>query len=160
MNETALFPGPGYHVSAVAVIPRGRAIYLSGAEPAAGPVRHLLGYEPFTGMCIALGAEPGEVASSIASFGEFARSQRDAIRAAGLKDAAAVFVGNVLVRYRDDAYWVRYGDQFPSAGTAEQQYEVLQLLDLLMDSDDSTYRTCVEMIAGWADRSRPTPPPH
>lgn len=78
------------------------------------------------------------------------RAQSDAIRANGIEDAAAVFLGNVLVRLRDDTSWVRYGDEFPSAGTEQHQYEVLHLLDLLMDSDDATYRKCLDMVEGWA----------
>ncbi|PVW02950.1 hypothetical protein DEA06_14330 [Microbacterium sp. Gd 4-13] len=149
MDEASPFFGPGSPASKVPVVARGEAIYTAVPETPAAPVRHLLGYEPFTSLCVALGVEPRQLAT-ITTFGDFVRSHRDAVLDGGLNDAAAVFLGNVLVSYRFDAHWVRYGDHFPSAGTDEQAYEVLHLLALLMDSDDSTYRTCLEMIEGWA----------
>lgn len=149
MDEASPFSDPGNPVSTIPVIPRGKAIYTAVSETPAAPVRHLLGYEPFTSLCVTLGVEPRELAT-ITTFGDFVRSHRDAVRDGDLNDAAAVFLGNVLVSYRSDAHWVRYGDQFPSAGTDQQPYEVLHLLALLMDSDDPTYRTCLEMIEGWA----------
>ena len=149
MDETSPFFDAGYSAAMVPVIPRGKAAYTADPETATVPVRHLLGYEPFTSLCAALGVEPQEL-STIASFGDFVRSHRDSVADGELRDAAAVFLGNVLVSYRSDAHWVKYGDQFPSAGTDQQQYEVLHLLALLIGSDESTYRTCLEMIEGWA----------
>ncbi|WP_286717044.1 MULTISPECIES: hypothetical protein [unclassified Microbacterium] len=150
MNDEQLFSDPGHPVSSVRVIPRGRAAYRADAESRSVVVRHLLGYEPFTKFCLGLGVDSTHLASSVGRFGDLVRAQSDAIRADGIEDASAVFLGNVLVRLRDDASWVRYGDEFPSAGTEQQQYEVLHLLDLLMDSDDATYRKGLDMIEGWA----------
>lgn len=149
MDETSPFFDAAYSATMVPVIPRGKAIYTADPETPSVPVRHLFGYEPFTSLCVTLGDDPRELAT-IASFGDFVRSHRDAVRDGDLNDAATVFLGNVLISYRPDAHWVRYGDQFPSAGTDQQAYEVLHLLALLMDSDDSTYQTCLEMIEGWA----------
>lgn len=159
MDEAAPFSAPGYPVSTIFVIPRGKAVYTADSETPAVLVRHLLGYERFSSLCGALDVEPWELASDIRSFGAFVRSNRNAILGAGLEEAAAVFLGNVLVDYRPDAHWLRYSDQFPSAGTDQQHYEVLHLLTLLMDSDDQTYRTCVEMIEGWAQSQRAEPTP-
>ena len=150
MNDEQVFSDPGHPVSSVRVVPRGRAVYRADAESGSVVVRHLLGYEPFTKFWFALGGASSHLASSVERFGDVVRAQSDAIRADGIEDAAAVFLGNVLVGLRPDASWVRYGDEFPSAGTEQHQYEVLHLLDLLMDSDDATYRKCLDMIEGWA----------
>ena len=101
-------------------------------------------------MCASLGGRPREIASNITSFGDFARGHGDEIRALGLEDAAAIFLGNVLIASRNDTFWVRYGEGFPSPGNRRRQYEVLPLLDLLITSDESTYRTCAGMIEEWA----------
>jgi len=150
MDEESPFAGAGYPVTSVRVIPRGRAVYRSEAENPSVPVRHLVGYEPFLALCVAAGVSPSELASSVARFGDFVRREREAIRSGRLEPATATFLGNVLVGLRDDTSWVRYGDEFPSAGTEQHQYEVLHLLDLLMDSDDATYRKGLDMIEGWA----------
>ncbi|MBF4562801.1 hypothetical protein ITJ43_11685 [Microbacterium sp. VKM Ac-2870] len=150
MNDHAPFRDPGYEVSAVRVIPRGRAVYVPATERPSVSVRHLLGYEPFTTMCANFGASPRDLASSITILGDVLRQHREAIHSRGVEAPAAVFLGNVLVGLREDASWVRYGDEFPSAGTEHHQYEVLHLLDLLMDSDETTYGRCVEMIGSWA----------
>lgn len=149
MDDAALFADPGYSTSRVPVIRQKEAKY-ERADATRVVVRHLLGYEPFLAMCVALKSDPREVASSIASFGDFVRDHGQDLRARGLIDAAATFLGNMLVAFRDDAFWVRYGDEFPSAGNERQQYEVLHLLDLLIDSDGTTYRTCRGMVEEWA----------
>ncbi|MGB4779969.1 hypothetical protein [Microbacterium sp.] len=149
MSDAAPFSGPGYPVAGVRVIPRGRATYRSEPEADSTPVRHLAGYEPFSALCRVSGVNPRDLASDVARIGDFVRQRREAIRSGGLEEAAATFLGNVLVGLREDAAWTRYGDEFPSAGTEQRHYEVLLLLDLLMDSDDATYRTCLDMIEEW-----------
>jgi len=113
MDEPSPFSEAGYPMSSLPVTPRGRATYTSDAETATAPVRHLLGYERFTSLCAALGVKPRDIASSITRFGGFARNHRETIRTNGLEEPAAI-VGNILVGYRHDAYWVRYGDLFPA----------------------------------------------
>jgi hypothetical protein len=116
-------------------------------------VRHLVGYEPLLELCRSTGTDPSSLASDVAEFAEFARTHRDVIRAMKLEHAAATFLGNVLVQQRDDAEWIQYGDEFPSAGTKRQHYEVIHLLPLLMDGDDAVFASCVEKIEEWVEFS-------
>jgi hypothetical protein len=144
-----LFDGPPS--ASPRVIPRGSA----GYEPAEPPpdVRHLAGYQGFVRFSAGAGIDPARLSKDLSAIAEVIRVERDAIRSAGVERACAVFLGNVLVAQRRDAGWVRYGEEFPSAGTEAQRYEVLQLLTLLMDAEQDVYEECVRRMLAWAAAS-------
>ncbi|GAB2528329.1 hypothetical protein [Paramicrobacterium agarici] len=149
--DMPIFPEPSY--SSVPQIAQGYAAYLPEDSSRPNMVRHLTGYEAFVTLCAELGTDPRSLASDIGACASHIRGQGDEIRSRGLENSAAVFLGNVLVQQREDAHWIQYGSEFPSAGTRRQRYEVLELLNLLTQSDEPTFRTCLEKIKEWISYS-------
>jgi hypothetical protein len=140
-----LFPEPA--ASAAPHIPRRSAVYIeAGARPT---VRHLLGYEEFAAMCSATGADPAALAVDLVSLIAFVRERKEEITANGCQDAAAIFFGNVLVQQRHDADWMQFGDDFPSAGTERQRFEVSATLRHVIDADEETLRKGLAMLNDW-----------
>lgn len=100
-------------------------------------------------MCFERGTDPARLASDLDAFVAFVQDWKSDIQAAGLQDSAAIFFGNVLVHQRHDADWEQFGDNFPSAGTDHQRFEVRGALQLLIDSDDSTFKRLVQIMKDW-----------
>lgn len=149
-------------------MPRGVALYREAAGPPAA-VRHVGGYAPFVEFYAGRGEPADELASDPARLIRFLRaSGADLDHDGGLRAAAAIFLGNALVRLRPDAHWTTYEGAPSTVGNRETGFEVDRLLDALDSADDDAVRGLLSKLADWATdepddspaaRPVPVPPP-
>lgn len=158
-----LFEGPA---TALPVpVPRRVAVYVPEEEIPA-PVRHVRGYAPFLTFCAAHGTSAAELAADPVRLIAFVRICAPQIVADdALRDAAAVFIGNVIAGLRPDAFWQAYEDVLPTVGTREQGFTPGILPGRLPELDDGMVQDFLTLLLDWAqaeeeeDLPQPQPVP-
>ncbi len=141
-----------------APMPRGTAIYRQDTGRPA-PVRHAAGYIPFVEFCARRGQRADELAGDPGRLIAFLRaSGAELARDDGLRDAAAIFTGNAIIRLRPDARWTTYEGAPATAGNRQTSFEPGRLLEALRTADDEAVRRLLSMLSDWA-QAEPDPPP-
>ncbi|WP_422662087.1 DUF6226 family protein [Paenarthrobacter nitroguajacolicus] len=122
-----LFDGPASGLPAS--LSSKNALYRPASEDEA-PVKHLAGYAPFMVFCQSSGVPAENLAIDVASLLAFLRTNVNLIlRDPKLRDAATIFVGNVIVSMRPEADWRVMADGSREAGDRGTMITVDRLFD-------------------------------
>lgn len=123
-----------------------------------GPVRHLQGYAAFADFSAAAGAV--DVAISLAALLNFLHENAPAIRAdSALRDAATIYLGNVIVSLRADAHWQVIEGAETSVGNDSIQFTVTTLIERLGETENWAPQM-LERVQEWADEVIAEPLPY
>jgi hypothetical protein len=126
--------------------------FLREGARAAEPVRHASGYEPFAAFATAAGADVAALATDLAALGAFAHAHREALTDPALAEAAALFLGNVLIAVHPRASWRMRSE--PEVGTEAVSMPVRGAFARMRDEPAFTARMAGELLAHWADADR------
>ncbi|MFK0039977.1 DUF6226 family protein [Paenarthrobacter sp. NPDC090517] len=126
------------------------ALYEPATEKEA-PVKHLAGYSPFVVFCENSGVPAGELATDVVKLLAFLRANIDDILGdPKLRDAATIFVGNVIVSMRPESHWRVMADGSREVGTRDMQITVDRLFDGLAEVDDAVVAGLVTRLGEWS----------
>ena len=126
------------------------ALYELASEKDA-PVRHLAGYAPFVVFCASSGVPAEELAFDVVKLLAFLRNSVDHILGdPKLRDAATIFVGNVIVSMHPEAHWRVLADGSREVGTRDMQITVDRLFDGLGEADDAMVAGLVSHLVVWS----------
>ncbi|MFW0774170.1 DUF6226 family protein [Paenarthrobacter nitroguajacolicus] len=126
------------------------ALYRPAAEEAA-PVKHLAGYGHFVQFCGSSGVRGEELASDAAKLFAYLRiNVRRISDDPKLRNAAVVFVGNVIAAMRPEAHWRVLADGSREAGGRGMMIAVDRLFDGLAEVDDAMVAGLVAGLGEWS----------
>lgn len=125
------------------------AIYRPATEEV--PVKHLTGYAPFVVFCESSRVPAGQLASDMTRLLGFLRTNIVQIAGnAGLRDAATIFVGNVIAAMRRESHWRVMADGAREVGAHGMMITVDRLVDGLREADDGMVAGLLAHLMEWA----------
>ena len=123
-----------------------------------GPVRHLQGYAAFADFSAAAGAV--DVAGSLAALLDFLHENATAMRAdAALREAATIYLGNVIVSLRADAHWQVIDGAETSVGNDSIQFTITTLIERLGETENWAPQM-LELVQEWTNEVIAEPLPY
>ncbi len=113
------------------------------------PVRFVDGYQRFAGFARAAGADPSDIAGSVASFWTFVAAHPEIGEDADVAESAALFFGNVIAAVHPAARWQVWSE--PAIGTDTMSIPVRQVLRGIIEHP-SNLSAMMESLAQWPHR--------
>jgi len=162
MGETEdLFDGPASSLpealSNTAVLSQGTAQYRQAAEEET-PVKHISGYAPFVAFCESRGVSAKQLATDVPELLAFLRSSPGNIADDPLmREAATIFVGNVIAALRPEAHWRLMPDGSREVGDRGMMITLDRLMDGLQEADDAMVSGLLGQLAEWAGEEPDAP---
>lgn len=139
-GSAQLTPGPRLGVAA----------RFTSDDAAADPVRHLSGYGEFVAFVGERGESPAVLASDPARLIAFAQaSAADFAKSPSLRNAAEVFLGNVIATLRPEAGWQRWGGGPNLVGNQHIQFDPESIVTRLMNGDARDGEELVKTVREW-----------
>ncbi len=123
---------------------------MTSDDAAAAPVRHLSGYAEFVAFAGERGESPETLASDLAALVAFVQASAiDLATNPSLRNAAEVFLGNVVAGFRPDARWQLW-DRGPNlVGNQRIQFDPESIVGRLMKGDARDSDKLAKIVREW-----------